>query len=222
MRVRKAHVRILGVVALVGTLVLVGLAVEPSRLLSAEGLRELAGEHRWKAAGAFFVAAVGVKLLFVPFSPISVVGGLVFGGALGGSVSFLALLASSLLAFGLGRGIGRGWVADVVDDAEEGKLRAFERLLREHGLLAVLVFRVVPTLPLSAVNIVLGHTSVRTRDFVVGTILGMAPGCYLLAFVGDEALDPSSPRFIVFAALSVLWVAGGLVLGYVLKRRGGE
>lgn len=221
MRIQRTHLRLVGLLLLVGTLVLLGLSLEPSSLLDPEQLRSRASEHPWKAAGSFVLAGLGLKLLFIPFSPLSLVGGLVFGGALGGTLALGTLMTASLISFGLGRGLGRGWVEDLVDD-EEGKLQLVERILRERGLFAVVVLRVVPTLPLSAVNVLLGHSSVRVRDFVLGTALGNLPGVYLMAYVGDEALEPWSPRFWTFVALLGLVVAGGVVAGYRLQRRTSE
>jgi uncharacterized membrane protein YdjX (TVP38/TMEM64 family) len=215
---RKHLLRVAGLVAVVAALVTLSLVVEPSRLLDPDALRGEAADHPWRASGLFLLAAMGIKLLFVPFTPISLLGGVVFGGALGGTLALAALLGSSVVSFAIGRKLGRGWVEDLVDD-EEGKLRFVERLLRRHGLLAVIVLRVVPTLPLSAVNVVLGHSSVSARDFVLGTALGLLPGTLLLAFVGDRALEPRSPVFWLLAGASALLVAGGVLGGVYLRRR---
>lgn len=218
MPVRKVHVRFAGLCALLAALVGLGLATDPTQLLSLDGLRELARRHPWQAAGTFLVAGIGLKLMFVPFNPLSVAGGLVFGGGLGGTLASCALMLSSLIVFGLGRGLGRGWMAEAVQDGD-GWLGRIERLLREHGLLAVVVLRVVPTLPLSAVNVLLGQSSVRWSSFVLGSLLGIVPGAYLLAFVGDAALEPGAPRFWFFLSLAGATILGGVLLGYRLERR---
>jgi uncharacterized membrane protein YdjX (TVP38/TMEM64 family) len=104
-------------------------------------------------------------------------------------------------------------------DVDEGKAKIVERLLRHHGLLAVVVLRVVPTLPLSAVNMVLGLSAVSWRDFVLGTALGLLPGTLLLAYVGSEALEPGGLRFWLYLSLFALLVLAGIATGYWMRRR---
>ncbi len=218
MRVNKTQLRLFGFLIVLAALVIAGLAVDPSELLTPEGLRASVEQRPVQAAAVFLATGVGVKLLFIPFTPLSAVAGFVFGGLIGGALAFLALLLSSVIVFGLARWLGRAWVEEFVED-DESRLRSVERLLREHGLLTVVVLRIVPTLPLSAVNVVLGQSSISYRDFMIGTSLGTLPGAFLLAYVGSEALEFGDWPFWILVGLSALLVLCGILIRYRLRAR---
>ena len=79
------------------------------------------------------------------------------------------------------------------------------RALKRNGTLAVFLVRKVPA-PFTLVNIVVGASTVRFRDFIVGTVLGM--GAFVVALAGfgyqlTKALRDPSPGTLIGAALFV-------------------
>src|SRR5262249_14523229 len=58
--------------------------------------------------------------------------------------------------------------------------------VRERGVLAVVALRLVPVAPFTLVNLAAGASGIRLVDFMLGTVLGMAPGLGLLAVMGDR------------------------------------
>jgi uncharacterized membrane protein YdjX (TVP38/TMEM64 family) len=214
----KTTARIVGLVVLAAILLVVTLAVDAEELVDPDRLRAIARDNLWKASALFLAAGAGIKLLFMPVSPLSLLAGAIFGGPIGALLTMITLTASSTVAFGAARWLGRDWVRHTID-LKEGHAKIVDRLLEHHGLLAVVVLRVVPTLPLSAVNMLLGLSAVRWRDFVLGTVLGLAPGTLLLAYVGSEALDPGGFRFWLFLSLFALLVLAGIGAGYWMRRR---
>jgi uncharacterized membrane protein YdjX (TVP38/TMEM64 family) len=79
------------------------------------------------------------------------------------------------------------------------------RGLQRNGTLAVFFARKVPA-PFTLTNIIVGASSVKYRDFVVGTTLGMGAFVVALAGFGHEltrALHDRSPATLAGAALIV-------------------
>ena len=57
------------------------------------------------------------------------------------------------------------------------------------GVVAVAMIRMVPIAPFSIVNLVAGASKLSLRDFMLGTVLGMAPGIAVMAALGAQIAD---------------------------------
>jgi phospholipase D1/2 len=57
------------------------------------------------------------------------------------------------------------------------------------GVVAVALIRMVPIAPFSLVNVLAGASQLTLRDFLIGTILGMAPGIATMAALGAQIAD---------------------------------
>ncbi|MDO5740202.1 MAG: TVP38/TMEM64 family protein [Ornithinimicrobium sp.] len=160
----------------------------------------------------FVLGYVLLSLLPAPKAVLTALGGMLYGLWLGALLSWFAALVGAVMAFGLGRLLGR----DAVDRLIRGRLDRADRLLADHGVGAVIVARLVPILPFTAINYAGGLTGVRLRDFMVGSALGMVPGSLAYAALGASGTDPWG-IFIALAALVALVVVGGLVGQRVLS-----
>ena len=123
-------------------------------------------------------------------------------------------LSASIATFGLGRLLGRSFV----QKAAGRRLNEVSRRIARQGLLAVAAVRLVPIAPFTLVNLVAGASHVALRDFVLGTLLGLAPGV-----LGIVLLEASLEQLIrepgPGAVLSVVGIVGVLVVVFALLRR---
>src|SRR6185312_16984746 len=89
------------------------------------------------------------------------------------------------------------------------------RRLDRSGLLAVTSLRLIPALPFSLLNYAAGLSGVRFTPYLLGTVLGTAPGTIALVVLGDAVTGRVSP------ALLAVSVTGGLVgtVGAVVAAR---
>lgn len=158
-------------------------------------------------APALFIALYAlVSLLPVPKNVFAGLAGVLFGLALGVVVVVVAALVGAAAAFALSRVLGR----EVVERITGGRVAHVDALLHRRGMLAVIVVRLVPVLPFTAINYAAGLTSVRTRDYAIGTALGILPGTISFVALGAYGTSPGSWPFIVSAAALALLTAGGL------------
>ena len=58
------------------------------------------------------------------------------------------------------------------------------------------MIRMVPIAPFSVVNLVAGASELSLRDFMLGTVLGMAPGIAVMAALGAQIADLAQKRLI--------------------------
>lgn len=167
-------------------------------LLGAVGLSLVFGgpdvaavRSRVEAAGGWGPAlyvALYAALATVP-SPIGLVtatGGALFGLWAGAGLSLAGALMGALVSFGVGRLLGR----EAVDRLIRGRLARVDLLLADHGLTAVLIVRLVPLVPFIAINYAAGLSQVRLRHYLLGSAVGMTPGCLAYAALGAYGSSP--------------------------------
>ncbi len=129
------------------------------------------------------VYASAVAISFPGASILTVFGGFLFGlwpgvpaiviaATLGGTVIFLA--SKTALSGILGKKVG-------------GFTEKMEKGFREHELNYMLLLRLVPVFPFWAVNIGAGVVGVSLRTFFIGTLVGIIPGSFVYASIGNAA-----------------------------------
>ncbi len=159
------------------------------------------------AGGLVFVGGYAVlALLPAPKAVLTVLGGALFGWWLGTVLSLIGALVGAVVAFELGRLLGR----EAVERLLGGRVATVDSLLRDHGLGAVVAVRLVPLVPFTAINYASGLSGVRRRDYLVGSALGMVPGSAAYAAIGAWGAEPWGV-FAAAAALVVLVLSGGFL-----------
>jgi uncharacterized membrane protein YdjX (TVP38/TMEM64 family) len=171
------------------------------------GLDAAAVQDAVRAAGIwapalFVVLQVLVTVPPVPRTIFTVAAGLLFGAATGVVLAVTATAAAAVLAFWLVRLTGGGLVERFAD---RGPVVWTSRRLDRSGLLAVTSLRLIPAIPFSVLNYAAGLSGVRFGPFLLGTVLGTAPGTVALVILGDAVTGRVSP------ALLAVSVAGGLL-----------
>ena len=134
----------------------------------------------------FFVVYAGLTLLPGPKALLTAAGGALFGLWVGAGLALAAALLGAIVSFGVGRLLGR----DAVDRLIRGRLARVDTLLADHGLSAVLVVRLVPLVPFTAINYASGLSGVRFRHYVLGSTVGMVPGSLAYAALGAYGTHP--------------------------------
>lgn len=156
----------------------------------------------WWGPALFFAIYAALALIPSPKALLTAAGGALFGLWAGAGISLAAALVGAIISFGAGRSLGR----EAVDRLIRGRLARIDALLGDHGVSAVLIVRLVPLVPFTAINYASGLSGVRFRHYVLGSALGMIPGSLAYAALGAYGTNP----WDLAAALSALVV---LVVG---------
>ncbi len=161
------------------------------------------------------VYIVGTVLL-VPGTLLSFTGALLFGAYLGTLWTWIGAVIGATLSFLLSRALGR----DSVNQLLGGRLQALEDRLRDNAFTGLLILRLIPLFPFTALNFGCGLTSIRLRDFVLATALGILPGTfvyqYLFATVGETILSDGIGSRLADPNLAI---ALGLFVAFLLAAR---
>lgn len=140
-------------------------------------------QHRqaWYALPAVITAFVVLGLGLVPVLLLIAATGVAFGPVLGPIYAMAGCLTSASVGFAIGRWVGMRRVEALGGD----RIVRMTRALRRNGTLAVFLLRKVPA-PFTLSNIVAGASTVRYRDFIFGTMLGMGAAVIALAGFGHQ------------------------------------
>ncbi|HEX6958062.1 MAG TPA: VTT domain-containing protein [Ferrovibrio sp.] len=157
--------------------------------------------------------------------------------ALGGLVAFpvTLLIAATAAAFGTWPGllfaaagavfsalvtylVGRKLGANLLRQFMGPRIHRVARRVKDHGVLAVTMLRVMPTAPFTIVNLVAGATKIRISDYLLGTLLGLAPGILMLSALGGRLLEILHAPSLGDVLLIVGFLLGWLALSYGLQR----
>lgn len=168
------------------------------------GIRHaMAGLH-W-AAPVLFVALWTV-LTPALFSGTILAGaaGLLFGAGLGTALGIAGATAGGLVSFAIARRMG----SDAFRQLSGPKLKLLEQRAQARPFRAVLLLRIMPGMPATWLNYLVGLTRIRPWPFAAASALGAAPRVFIYAGLGGS-LSHASP---VITALSIsLFVALALL-----------
>ena len=129
------------------------------------------------------LAYVLTTVLLVPGSIITLGAGFLFGVPIGTVAVSVGSVAGASAAFGIGRTIARSWVEKKT--AQNPRFRALDEAVGREGFKIVLLIRLSPVFPFVFTNYALALTSVRFRDFLLASWIGMLPGTVLYVYLGS-------------------------------------
>ncbi|BET10094.1 hypothetical protein THI4931_11360 [Pandoraea sputorum] len=161
-------------------------------------------------------------LIMVPVTVLIIVTVVVFGPFAGAAYALAGTSLGAAAGYGVGRTLGR----DAVQRFGGERLNALSRQIGHHGLLAMVVLRLMPIAPFTLVNLVVGASRIRLRDCMLGTVIGMLPGILIAAALVDRvaalAQRPNGWTAALLATVLVLPGMGVVALRRRIRGMGGE
>lgn len=126
--------------------------------------------------------------LILPSTMLNIAGGALFGVFWGTIWTTLAAVSSAVIVFWITRYWLKSWILTNV--AHNWKTLDVE--IRKGGLFYLLAIRLFPLIPYGVVNYSAGLTSVRFRDYLIGTSLGTIPGLFPFVMLGATGIETVS------------------------------
>ena len=216
---------ILGIAALASVLYYLGLHEKLSVATLGEHRAALLqfAEAQFVLAVLSYMAAYTVLVaMSLPGATImSLAGGFIFGGLLGGALVILAATAGATLLFLAARTAA----GDMLKRRAGPTLKRIEDGFHQNALHYLLFLRLVPLFPFWIVNIAMAILGMRTAPFVVGTLVGIIPGTFVYTTIGsglgavlDAGNEPKLTDLLSPALLTALFALGVLALLPVVVR----
>ncbi|MEV4534926.1 VTT domain-containing protein [Asanoa sp. NPDC049518] len=159
------------------------------------------------------VAAVGVGaallIVLVPRTLITVAWGALFGPLGGAGYTLAAAFLAALLGFGVGRWLGRDFVAERV----RGRLARLDGWFSRQSVFGVITVRLLPIGGFGLVSYGYGTTGARLLPYLVGSVVASAPSAFGYAAIGSAVVSPGSinwfavapASFGLFATAIIIW-----------------
>ncbi len=180
--------RILPIAVLIAGFV-VFFALDLNRFVSLEALKEnretlrmLVSDNGIVAILAFVAIYAAVIAFSLPGGAImTLTGGFLFGAIGGGLIVVVGATVGATALFL----IARTALGDVLRAKAGPFVSKMEGGFRENALSYLLVLRLIPLFPFWLVNLVPAFLGVSTTTYIVGTFVGIIPGTFVYASVGN-------------------------------------
>lgn len=202
-----AHVRyrLAAIALLVAALIVVAIVID---VPSVGQLR-----HQYSGTGvlggiAFALVYAALSLLPLPAVVFTIAAGAVFGLTRGVLIVALGATLSAIIAFYLGRSLGR----DAVTHFTGTRLATLDAWLGRRGFAAVLIARLVPAVPFGAFNYLSGLTGLRFVPYATATAIGILPATIGYVALGAYGGHPGSWPFLIAVVSLTALTIGGIVV----------
>ena len=146
---------------------------------------------------------IGVVFAF-PGVALTIVAGPIFGLWAGIGLVLIGANLGCQITFLLSRFLGRDFIYKFVK--AEGMVDRLSKKIASNGFLVILSVRLLPIFPFNVINYISGLTSLRYRDYTLGTFLGMLPGTCVYVYLSYTASDVRDNPWGLVLSVSVLIV----------------
>nr|WP_086940380.1 dihydrolipoyl dehydrogenase [Thaumasiovibrio occultus] len=170
-------------------------------------LQAVIESHPFRYALGYFLIYVAVTALSLPGAAImTLLGGALFGFAYGLVLVSFASSLGATLAFLFSRFILRDWV-----QAKFGnRLSAINQGIEKQGAFYLFTLRLIPIFPFFVVNLLMGLTPMKTRQFYWVSQLGMLAGTAVYVNAGTQLAEINSLGDIVSTPILLSFALLGL------------
>lgn len=227
---RKEVIRQLGPTAVLGAVWAIAPAVLGGLLIwnldpISEWLRSME-PWGWLIYVAVFIFSAGIG--FLPTYGQSLLGGWVFGFAIGFPGAMIGFVGGSIVGYFIALSVSKHKVEEMLDS--NAKARAIRDALIGHGfwrtLWVVTLIRLPPNSPFALTNLALASSGVRFLPYVLGTAIGLAPRTGIVAFAAAlgatrakniQEFILTQPPWITIVGIALTVVAMG-ILAFIAER----
>ncbi len=189
--------------------------VDPSRL---EPLVEGFARCAWAPLIAL-VAYVAGGLVMFPVTVLIALTAMALGPLTGFLYAAIGSVVSAAVAYQIGAIAGRRGLRRLVGR----RLNKVSRAMGKRGIFSIVALRLVPMAPFTVVNLISGASHIRFGDYMLGTLIGMAPGIAVMTALGDRLRqvlnNPSAANVWLLVLVVGVWIALSVALQAALSRR---
>ncbi len=170
--------------------------------------------------GVYILLFTVVAVFMLPASVITMVAGITFGPVLGGILALVGSTIGGTIAFIIAKYVARD---KIIQKFEGNKIFSkIEKGVEENGSSFLILTRLVPIFPYNVQNYAYGVTSMKTGTFFMWSLLCMAPGAFIYAYMaGDIVTNGLSVGILIkFAGAGLILFLISLIPKYIAKKKG--
>lgn len=161
-------------------------------------------------------------LIVFPMLPLQLAAGYLFSGFAACLVNTAGYAVCAAISYFRGKTLGHEDIDELL--AEHERLSKILSAVKAQGsggadsIFICFLLRVIGLIPPDVTSMYLGFTRVPFAPYMLATIAGALPKIVIVTLMGSSITDPTSPAFIISAALTVALTALS-VLGFYLYRK---
>lgn len=161
-----------------------------------------------------YLVFVTVEVVIAPIPGLMLYapGGILFGPWLGGFLALLGNVLGAGIACSVTRRIGNTWLSRFFDPQ---RLQQTQQVIQKHGLWIVVLLRLNPVTSSDLVSYAAGFTQISIMRVMLGTAIGMAPLCFLQAWLAESLITAAPWLLYPLIVACILYAAAVCV---VLRR----
>ena len=138
-------------------------------------------------APLIFLVLYTLLSIFIPITPFLVIAGLLFGFLYGLIYTIIGGFISAMLVFTFSRKIGRERVKEILENKYLKNLDKYNKKLEKDGIWDLVILRIIPIMPFNVLNIFMGVSNIKTKNYMIGTIFGILPSHVVTIFLASLA-----------------------------------
>lgn len=166
------------------------------RQVSLESIRQLVETNPIFGPIIYVVLWAFLPIGLFPAGVLALVGGVAFGLIQGVVLLVMGASLNMLFMFWISRYLARDYIKRYIYQRHE-KLYAWLYTNERRLTQTLLVVRLFPIFSYELVNYTFGLTEIKTKNYLLVSMIGILPGSLAYVNIGDKALDISSPQFIL-------------------------
>ncbi len=171
------------------------------------------GEKIVVAIGGFVIAS----LLMVPVTLLAVIAGIVLKGWLAFASVMTGAMIAALIGFLSGRVLGRR----TIDRLGGARLGQVGKRIAKRGAVAIAILRLVPIAPFAVFNLLAGSSKVGVRQFLLGSLIGLAPGMGAITLFSSSLWQaitaPTLTNIIIALSIGGVMILLAMVIKHWLR-----
>lgn len=137
-----------------------------------------------------FIYAI-LPVFFFPITPLSIIGGIIFGPLWGTLYSVIGASFGASSSFFISRYLMKDWINK---KSPENVIKIKEKI-NKGGWKAVVMIRIIPILPFNAQNYIFGVTDISFKIFIITSVLTLIPFSFFYVYLGYMGRNIIFPGF---------------------------
>lgn len=173
-------------------------------------LKRFIGSYgKYSAIVLLIIYAVKPFVMLFPTWVLGVVSGVLYGWFWGYIISLLGCFVSATVGYYVARFLGK----DFVHKITKGKLDKFDKVLEKDGFKILFLMRLPVIFPYDALSLACGLTSIRYRDFILASVLGVMPEMFAYNYFGNSFNTRHYKSLLIPITIIIIL----LVISYIIK-----
>lgn len=151
-----------------------------------------------------FIALYTMITIFIPSTPFMAIAGILFGFKYGLLYTVIGGILSAVFVFYLSRILGSSFTEKILKHEKLKRFDEYSDKIIDSGIWTLIVLRIMPIMPFNVLNLLMGISKIKIRDYLLGTIIGLAPSNVIVVYFGSFIFTEVAQRMSWTISLVVI------------------